>query len=51
MQNPIQKTRQFFIVFEKPGMLSEKLKYLRSSKYHRPANISTSEQRCGSTLK
>ena len=33
MQNPIQKFRQRFIVFEKPGSLFEKLKTLTSSKY------------------
>ena len=35
MQNPIQKFRQISIVFEKPGFLSEKLKILPSSNYHR----------------
>ena len=35
MQNPIQKFRQSSIVFEKPGFLSEKLKILTSSNYHR----------------
>ena len=34
MQNPIQKFRQSSIVFEKPGILSEKLKTLTSSIYH-----------------
>ena len=36
MQNPIQKVRQSSIVFEKPGILSEKLKTLTSSNYNRP---------------
>ena len=35
MQNPIQKFRRNSIVFEKPGILSEKLKTLTSSNYHR----------------
>ena len=35
MQNTIQKFRQSSIVFEKPGFLSEKLKTLTSSNYHR----------------
>ena len=35
MQNPIQKFRQSSIVFEKPGILPEKLKTLMSSKYYR----------------
>ena len=35
MQNPIQKFRQSSIVFEKPGILSENLKTLTSSNYHR----------------
>ena len=35
MRNPIQKFRQGSIVFEKPGFLSEKLKTLTSSNYHR----------------
>ena len=35
MQNPIQKFRQSSIVFEKPGFLSEKLKTLTCSNYHR----------------
>ena len=35
MQNPIQKLRQSSIFFEKPGFLSEKLKNLTSSNYHR----------------
>ena len=34
MQNAIQKFRQSSIVFEKPGILSENLKTLTSSKYH-----------------
>ena len=34
MLNPIQKFRQSSIVFEKPGLLSEKLKTLTSSNYH-----------------
>ena len=34
MQNPIQKFRQSSNVFEKPGILSEKLKTLTSSNYH-----------------
>ena len=33
MQNPIYKLRQSSIVFEKPGILSEKLKTLTSSNY------------------
>ena len=33
MQNPIQKFRQNFIVFEKPGILSKKSKILTSSNY------------------
>ena len=33
MQNPIQKLRQSSIVFEKPGILSEKLITLTSSNY------------------
>ena len=33
MQNPIQKFRQSSIVFKKPGILSENLKTLTSSKY------------------
>ena len=33
MQNTIQKSRQSFIVFEKPGILSENLKTLTSSNY------------------
>ena len=33
MQNPIQKSRQNSIVFEKPGILSENLKTLTSSNY------------------
>ena len=35
MQNTIQKFRQSSIVFEKPGILSEKLKTLASSNYPR----------------
>ena len=35
MQNPIQEFRQSFTVFEKPGILSEKLKTLTSSNYHK----------------
>ena len=35
MQNPIQKFRQSAIVFEKLGILSEKLKTLTNSNYHR----------------
>ena len=35
MQNPIQKFRPSFIVFEKPGILFEKLKTLTNSNYHR----------------
>ena len=35
MKNPIKKFRQSSIVFEKPGILSEKLKTLTSSNYHR----------------
>ena len=34
MQNPIPKSEQSSIIFEKPGYLSEKLKTLRSSNYH-----------------
>ena len=33
MQNPIQTFRQSYIVFQKPGILSEKLKTLTSSNY------------------
>ena len=33
MQNTIQKFRQSSIVFEKPGILSENLKILKSSNY------------------
>ena len=33
MQNTIQKFRQSSIVFEKPGILSENLETLTSSKY------------------
>ena len=33
MQNPIQQFRQNSIVFQKPGVLSEKLKTLTSSNY------------------
>ena len=33
MQNAIQKFRRSSIVFEKPGILSENLKTLTSSKY------------------
>ena len=35
MQNPIQKFRQKSIVFEKPGILSEKLKTFTSSNYNK----------------
>ena len=35
MQNFIQKFRQSSIVFEKPGILYEKLKTSTSSNYHR----------------
>ena len=35
MQNPIRTFRQSSIVFEKPGMFSEKLKTLTDSNYHR----------------
>ena len=35
MQNPIQKFRESSTVFEKPGILSEKLKTLSSSNYHK----------------
>ena len=35
MENPKQKFRQSFIVFEKPGILSEKLKTLPSSNQYR----------------
>ena len=35
MQNSTQKFRQSTIVFEKPGILSEKLKTLTSSIYNR----------------
>ena len=34
MQNTIQKFRQSFIVFDKPGILSGNLKTLTSSNYH-----------------
>ena len=33
MQNAIQKFRQSYIVFEKPGILSEKSETLTSSNY------------------
>ena len=33
MDNPTQKFRQGSIVFDKPGILSQKLKTLTSSKY------------------
>ena len=33
MQNDIQKFKQDFVVFEKPGILYEKLKNLRNSNY------------------
>ena len=33
MQNPIQKIKQSTIIFEKPGILSRKLKNLTSSNY------------------
>ena len=39
MQNPIQNFRQSSIVFEKPGILPEKLKTLTSSNYHTVPNI------------
>ena len=39
MQNFLQKFRQSSIVFEKPGILSEKVKTLRSSNYHRVQNF------------
>ena len=35
MENPKQKFKQSFIVFEKPGILSEKLKTLPSSNQYR----------------
>ena len=35
MENPIQKFRQNFNAFEKPGTLPEKLKTLTSSKSHK----------------
>ena len=35
MQNSMQKFRQSFIIFEKLGILSEKLKTLMSSNCHR----------------
>ena len=35
MQIPIQKFRQVSIVFQKPGILSEKSKTLTSTNYHR----------------
>ena len=35
MQNPIQKSRQSSIVYEKPSVLSEKNKNLTSSHYRR----------------
>ena len=35
MQNAIQNFMQSSIVFEKPGILSKKLKTLTSSNYHR----------------
>ena len=39
MKNPIQKFRKSSIVFEKTGILSEKLKILTSSNYHRVQNF------------
>ena len=33
MQNTIQKFSQIFIIFEKPGILSENLKILTTSNY------------------
>ena len=33
MQNPIQKIKQSTVIFEKPGILSRKLKKLTSSNY------------------
>ena len=38
MQNPIFKIRQSFIISKKSGHLSEKLKTLTSSNYHRELN-------------
>ena len=35
MRNPVKKFRQSPTVFDKPGFLSEKLKTLTSSNYHR----------------
>ena len=35
MQNSIQKFREGSLVFEKPGILSKKLKTMTSSNYHR----------------
>ena len=35
MQNPIQKFRQSSSAFEKPGILSKKLKTLASSSHHK----------------
>ena len=35
MQNDRQKFKQGFIVFEKPGILSENLKILTNSNYQR----------------
>ena len=35
MQNPTLKIRQSSVISEKPGYLSEKLKALTSSNYHR----------------
>ena len=39
MQNLIEKFRKSSIVFEKPGILSEKLKTLTSSNYHSAENF------------
>ena len=39
MQNLIEKFRKSSIVFEKPGILSEKLKTLTSSNYHSVENF------------
>ena len=36
MENPIPKLRQSSIISEEPGILSEQLKTLTSSNYHRP---------------
>ena len=46
MQNLIQKFRQSSIVFEKPGILSQKLKTLTSSKFAHASYLSISTKWC-----